>query len=94
MVEQETFAIIRRVDTDGDGVLTFDEFQDFFTNQVNQEAAMVGPSQHQSSPQMSNRKPKNTARQKSELMEHVDNGRNPGKRKSAKSAAKGKVLSP
>ena len=55
---------------------------------------MVGPSQHQSSPQMSNRKPKNTARQKSELMEHVDNGRNPGKRKSAKSAAKGKVLSP
>ena len=32
MVEQETFAIIRRVDTDGDGVLTFDEFQDFFTN--------------------------------------------------------------
>ena len=26
MVEQETFAIIRRVDTDGDGVLTFDEF--------------------------------------------------------------------
>ena len=26
MVEQECFAIIRRVDTDGDGVLTFEEF--------------------------------------------------------------------
>lgn len=35
LVEQEVFAIIRRIDTDGDARLSFEEFADFLTIQVN-----------------------------------------------------------
>ena len=35
LVEQEVFAIIRRIDTDGDAKLSFEEFADFFGVQVN-----------------------------------------------------------
>ena len=30
LVEHEVFAVIRRIDTDGDARLSFDEFADFF----------------------------------------------------------------
>ena len=36
LVEQEVFAIIRRIDTDGDARLCYEEFADFFSTQVNQ----------------------------------------------------------
>eukprot|EP00353_Schmidingerella_taraikaensis_P004917 CAMPEP_0185579734 /NCGR_PEP_ID=MMETSP0434-20130131/15382_1 /TAXON_ID=626734 ORGANISM="Favella taraikaensis, Strain Fe Narragansett Bay" /NCGR_SAMPLE_ID=MMETSP0434 /ASSEMBLY_ACC=CAM_ASM_000379 /LENGTH=49 /DNA_ID=CAMNT_0028197823 /DNA_START=554 /DNA_END=703 /DNA_ORIENTATION=+ len=35
LVEQEVFAIVRRIDTDGDARLSFEEFADFFSTQVN-----------------------------------------------------------
>ena len=35
MVEHEIFALIRRIDTDGDAQLSFEEFADFLTTQVN-----------------------------------------------------------
>ena len=40
LVESEIFAIIRRIDTDGDARLCFEEFADFFGSQVNHEAAL------------------------------------------------------
>lgn len=40
LIEAEIFAIIRRIDTDGDARLCFDEFADFFTSQVNVETAL------------------------------------------------------
>ena len=42
--EQELCAIIRRIDTDGDGSLGFDEFTDFFVTQINEEAALLSRS--------------------------------------------------
>ena len=41
MIERELFAAIRRVDTDGDAKISFDEFKDFFVNQINKEAHML-----------------------------------------------------
>ena len=41
LVEQEVFAIVRRIDTDGDARITFEEFADFLTVQVNQETALT-----------------------------------------------------
>lgn len=41
LVDQEVFAAIRRVDTNGDARISFDEFADFFKNQVNMEAALL-----------------------------------------------------
>ena len=35
LVETELFAIVRRIDTDGDGRINFEEFADFFGVQVN-----------------------------------------------------------
>lgn len=43
LVEQEVFAVIRRVDTDGDARLSYEEFADFFRTQVNQEAPLTTP---------------------------------------------------
>jgi len=40
LVEQEIFAIIRRIDTDGDARLCFEEFADFFCSQVSRETAL------------------------------------------------------
>lgn len=31
LTEQETFAVVRRIDTDGDARLNFEEFADFFS---------------------------------------------------------------
>lgn len=42
LTEQETFAIVRRIDTDGDARVGFEEFADFFTVQVNQDASLMG----------------------------------------------------
>ena len=35
LVETEVFAVIRRIDTDGDAKLSFEDFADFFRTQVN-----------------------------------------------------------
>lgn len=43
LVEQEIFAVIRRVDTDGDARLSFEEFADFFGTQVNLQTALTKP---------------------------------------------------
>lgn len=43
MVEEESYAIVRRMDTDGDAKLSFEEFSDFFKNQVNVEAPLTRP---------------------------------------------------
>ena len=40
LIDREIFAIIRRIDTDGDAKICFDEFADFFCNQVNAETPM------------------------------------------------------
>lgn len=41
--EQEVFAIIRRIDTDGDAKLSFEEFAEFFKSSVNAEAPLIRP---------------------------------------------------
>ena len=41
MVEQEVFAVIRRVDTDGDARLSYEEFADFFKTQANVQAPLM-----------------------------------------------------
>jgi len=43
LVEQEVFAIIRRIDTDGDARLSFEEFADFFKTQVNENTELIKP---------------------------------------------------
>jgi hypothetical protein len=35
------FAVIRRIDTDGDARLSFEEFADFFKTQVNENAELI-----------------------------------------------------
>ena len=40
LIDREIFAIIRRIDTDGDAKICFDEFADFFCHQVNAETPM------------------------------------------------------
>lgn len=42
LVEQEVFAVIRRVDTDGDARLSYEEFADFFKTQANVQAPLMG----------------------------------------------------
>ena len=37
------FAVIRRIDTDGDARLSFEEFADFFKTQVNENAELIRP---------------------------------------------------
>ena len=41
LVETEVFAIIRRVDTDGDARLSYEEFADFFRTQANRETPLT-----------------------------------------------------
>ena len=40
LIEREVFAIIRRIDTDGDAKISYPEFADFFCSQVNKETPM------------------------------------------------------
>ena len=40
LIDREIFAIIRRIDTDGDAKISFEEFADFFCSQVNMETPM------------------------------------------------------
>ena len=40
LIDREIFAIIRRIDTDGDAKIAFDEFADFFCKDVNMETPM------------------------------------------------------
>ena len=65
----ELSAIIRRIDTDGDGSLSFDEFTDFFLSQVNEEAAMLSRSQKPLPPssQKKGRRIKSAARHRRDL---------------------------
>ena len=41
LVENEIFSIIRRIDTDGDAQLSYEEFADFLNFQVNAEAPLT-----------------------------------------------------
>jgi len=61
--EAEVFSIIRRMDTDGDAKVSYEEFADFLINQVNEEAPLTKPP-----PQSSNGKKKKS--QKTPTKEH------------------------
>ena len=51
LIDREIFAIIRRIDTDGDAKIAFDEFTDFFCTQVNKETPMhMQPKQNNGRP--------------------------------------------
>ena len=51
LIDREIFAIIRRIDTDGDAKIAFDEFTDFFCTQVNRETPMhMQPKQNNGRP--------------------------------------------
>lgn len=41
LTEQEVFAVIRRIDTDGDAKLSFEDFSEFFHGQVDGEAPLI-----------------------------------------------------
>ena len=41
LVDRELFACIRRIDTDGDAKINFSEFSDFFSHQMNVDAALI-----------------------------------------------------
>ena len=41
LVEQEVFAVVRRMDTDGDAKVSFQEFAEFFGESVNEETALT-----------------------------------------------------
>lgn len=43
LVEQEVFAVVRRIDTDGDAKVSFEEFAEFFQSDVNEEAPLIAP---------------------------------------------------
>ena len=43
MIDREVFAIIRRIDTDGDAKISYGEFADFLGSQVNRETPMHPP---------------------------------------------------
>lgn len=43
LIERELHAIIRRIDLDGDGKVSFKEFQDFFENQISGGAHLTRP---------------------------------------------------
>ena len=49
LIDREIFAIIRRIDTDGDAKIGFGEFADFFCSQVNKETPMHPPSRQPNS---------------------------------------------
>ena len=68
--EQELRAVVRRIDTDGDGRLSFDEFSDFFVTQVNEEAALLtrSPKPPPPSSQQKKRRIKSAARHRTELI--------------------------
>ena len=40
LIDREVFAIIRRIDTDGDAKISYEEFCDFICSDVNKETAM------------------------------------------------------
>lgn len=42
-IDEEIYAILRRIDTDGDAKLCFDEFADFFKVQVNTNTPLTKP---------------------------------------------------
>ena len=62
MIEREIFAIVRRIDTDGDAKIAFDEFTDFFCTQVNKETPMH--------PKQKNVRPKSTGNNKKPPQKH------------------------
>lgn len=41
LVPNEVFAILRRVDIDGDARISFHEFQDFFSSHLSEDAPLV-----------------------------------------------------
>lgn len=41
LVDTEVFAVIRRIDTDGDARLSYEEFAEFLSSQVNVEASLL-----------------------------------------------------
>ena len=65
----ELTAIVRRIDTDGDGCLSSNEFTDFFASQVNEEAAMLArsPKPLPPSSQQKKRRIKSAARHRTDL---------------------------
>ena len=64
LVPKEIFAIIRRIDVDGDARISFKEFKEFFDQHLSGEAPLI-PSQHQESP--SRQKAERTWKQKQGL---------------------------
>lgn len=68
--DMDLTAIIRRIDTDGDGCLNFSEFTDFFSTQVNEEAALLARPSKQLQPPSSRskkRRIKSAARHRTDL---------------------------
>lgn len=43
LVESELHAIIRRIDLDGDGKISFKEFADFFDTQISESTYLIKP---------------------------------------------------